>query len=104
MIEFTIVNDVYQTISNPRFITPPNTKLIHLATAKRRNKEYTAVLIQGPQDQKCYLMEVDDSSPEFFKTIEDENEYNEFFMFLLEQGFLGFAIDREISLGEKGLG
>lgn len=102
MTEFTLINKVYQEIRHPNIIVPDGTKFYHLATVKRRNKEYIATLLVGPRDHTCYLMEVQ-QSPLDFITIKDDNEFYELLLFLRDQKVLGLSVDNELDFGSEGL-
>lgn len=102
MTEFTIVNKTYQQIIHPNIVIPSGTKLIHLATVKRRNKEYIATLLEGPKDHTVYLMEIQ-QNPQDFITIKDDQEFEDLLFFLRDAKVLGLYIDGELDLGPDGL-
>lgn len=77
--DFVLVNDIRQEFKDSNGIT-----WIHLATVKRGLKEYVAFKL--PQDQRIYIEEADIKEPGLFKFIDDENEFNDLYQFLLMNG------------------
>jgi len=88
--KFIIVNDVRQFL-------PPNIfgggPWLHRATVVRGLKEYCC--FEHSPSGKIYIEEADPSSPVLFKRIEDQNEWEELYQFLLNAGILYFGKDKE---------
>lgn len=88
--DFILVNDVRQ-----RFKDSAGTEWFHLATVKRGVKEYVA--FKRLASKHCYIEEI--TSTGTFIQIEDDNEFNDLYQFLLMNGCLVIAdLNKEIKL------
>lgn len=89
--DFILVNDIRQ-----RFKDINGTEWLHLGTVKRGLKEY--VCFKRPGEKKCYIEEIKSDG---FYTIEDENEFQDLYKFLLTNGVLLISgVDKEIKMAK----
>lgn len=94
-IKFILVNDIRQTLPSTIF---GGGRWIHLATIVRGFKEYCC--LENEMTGKRYIEEVDNASSLLFKRIEDENEWNDLYQFLLSNGILYTGINKEFKIAK----
>ena len=95
-IKFVLVNDIQQILPATIFGGGP---WIHLATVVRGFKEY--ICFKHQITRKVYVEEVDPTSPTLFKTIHDENEWNDLCQFLKANGIISIGVNQEIKIAKQ---
>tara|TARA_Y100001963_G_C6747110_1_gene432182 strand:- start:24 stop:326 length:303 start_codon:yes stop_codon:yes gene_type:complete len=93
--KFIILNDTQQILNSRVFGGGP---WLHIATVVRGLKEY--MCFKHTPTDKVYIEEIDGKSPNLFKQISSQSEFDDIKNFLLEKGLLTFGIDKEFKVAK----
>ncbi len=93
--KFIILNDIQQPLSSKIF----GPGWIHIASVQRGLKEY--MCFRRAQRNQVYVEELDPQSPNLFKEIESQGEWEDVTNFLREAGLLVIDNNRELKVSNK---
>lgn len=100
--QFILISDVQQTLKRNLF----GPGWIHLGTAKlslsniSKGGERFFMLLMHSSTSQTYIEEYVDF-PEFFKKIEDNELWNDLYMFFIEKKLIGMGVGREFKIAKK---